>query len=1024
MKGKRKGLLVGLFALCLACFSAFAACAGEEVKEDPVPLVSISITGKPDGAVALETGSLQLGILCNPENADKFSVKWTSNSQAVATVDASGLVTLRSAGRTTISASVIGNETIKDSFSLDVTSDEVAVESISITGKPEGEQVAEDAAPFRLSYEYLPENVSDFAVEWYSSTSSVATIDKEGLVTVVGKGVTTIRVTVKGTSVSDEFVLIVGNSVEVESVSIVNRPKNDELRQGSARQLSFTYLPADSAHFEVIWASSAPEIATVSSAGEIEALKVGETTITLSVVGTQVQDEFVLKVTEPLDPLCEDFETLVLAGSTGKGNYELIKNNYDGVTVTATDSAEEIPEGGSGTAVKVETSNNAYPGVQLTPSVLPQAGQSYSVSANVKMLEGATMLYCNVAFDGNVSTSFYVNIKAGESANLQGSFTAPADFAAFRLEIFAIGSANTHTAFTVDNVAVKIVPGVTIARPENDTAILEDKTLVLEAESNVSAEIVWTSSNTEVASFDGADGKLTLRAAGETLITATISVDGKEYKDTFTLKVFGTGIVVVNYPAKMKVGDSAQANIVVAGVIDGETAVTSLPEGVVSVEIENEILMITALSDGTAQITVAKGDYSDSFSVTVSSAVTEDFETASMSGNTIKGSFQTIEPSNSATLSLTKETEEIPENGSGQALKVTFAGKTGSYPGVNMIPAEKFIVGATYVFSAEVRAVSDVSMIYMKLEGKNDGANNANSGSLTAGQSKTITLELTVTKDQPSILLFIISKDGGNEAFTVDDVTIREKAQITVTNRPESDTILLQDGAYKLGYALLGGAQADTVTWTSSAMDVAEISQDGTVTPKAAGKTTITVAAGDYSFSFELSVKGATLLISEDFDGEFSVTQGDNWLGTGAQMTFSGAGFDMQHSENPDHIPAGGAGKCLFWQPWDGPWASLNFNNLPLESGNSYRLQFSAKLIAHSATVAGNFNVFIRYNDAQNTEKDIIVPVNFTAVGETVEFSTVLDLTSIEFSEIKVWLSAMTTSGTQISLDNFALYQL
>ena len=473
----------------------------------------------------------------------------------------------------------------------------------------------------------------------------------------------------------------------------------------------------------------------------------------------------------------------------------------------------------------------------------------------------------------------------------------------------------------------------------------------------------------------------------------------------------------------LEIGESAKLNVTVSPDVSLYKEWSSENDGVATVAEDGTV---TAVSAGSAVVRVNVYGAEASLTVNVKApiAAQENFDEAIMSGSSVVGNFQKIDSSNYATLSLTSNTDEIPENGGGQALKVAFAGKDYYYPGVNMVPADKLVVGAQYTFSVDVKAVTDVGFIYMKLEGKNDGANNANSGSLLAGQSKTITLELTITKEQPEILVFIVSQNGRDEQFTVDNVTIREKEQIAITDRPESDTVLLQDGAFKLGYALLGGAQVDAVTWTSSATDVAEIAQDGTVTPKAAGKTNITVSTAVYSFSFELNVKEATLLASEDFDGEFEVTQGDNWLGTGAQVTFRGAGYDMKHSEDPNHVLGEENGKCLFWQPWDGSWASLYFNNLPLETGNVYRLQFSAKLVSHNADISGNFNVFIRYKDAQDTTKDIIVPVNFTAVGDTVQFSYVLDLTGIEFSEMQVWLSAMTTSGTQISLDNFALYQL
>lgn len=1038
-KGKLKGAVIGLLTLCILSVIGFAACNNGETAEKPSELVSIAITGKPESAVALEKGSLQLGIASVPAaNVEQFSVKWTSNTQAVATVNADGVVTLVSGGRTTITASVIGKETIKDSFTLQVISEKNEVTSIAITGKPTGEQVAEDVEPFRLGYEYAPKNADDFAVEWYSSTSSVATVDKDGFVTVHGKGVTTIRVSVKGTNVSDEFALIVGSTTTVESLKILNRPKNDELRMGSTRQLSYAFFPEDSAYFTAVWTSGKPDVATVGENGEITALATGKSVITLTAEGMGIKDSFTLTVTEALDPLCEDFETANIAGSSGSGNYKLIKNNYEGVTLTLTDKTDEIPEGGSGTAAKVYTVNNAYPGMQLTPSVLPEAGEIYNFSADVRMIMGAKTLYCNFVFGSNTVKAVSVDLETGASGKLQGTFTAPEEFTEFKLEIFAIGTAQTETAFTVDNVAVKIVPDVAISRPENDMAILEDKTLVLEAEANVKADIVWTSSNEEVASFRATDGTLTLVGAGETLITAKIIVDGEDYIDSFTLKVLSTGILVVNALPKMKPAEVAYADIVITGDIAGDVTVKAEPANVVSVAVEDGRVKITAEGGGTAVVTVEKGGYSDTFEVTVTSAIVEDFNNAAViSDSKIQGTFQDIKASNSAKLSLTDNAGEIPEGGSGKALAVSFEGKDYSYPGVELIPAEKLAVGGTYIFSAKVKSISDVNMIYMKLEGNNNGTHNVNSGRLETGQSKTITLELTIAKEQPNILLFIISKTGANERFTVDDVRIEEKAQAVITGRPDGDTIMLADGAFKLGYTFLGGASAENVGWTSSATDVAEIAPDGTVTPKGAGSTLITLAAGEYSFSFTLTVKVpavGTVVAAEDFDGEFDLKKEDsNWIGKGSQTDFVGSinsVFQMQHSENPMHIPEGGSGKCLFYHLNNGTWIELPFKGINYEQGKIYEISFLYKLIEHNAKTddgasdLSGFNVFVRYNDKGGTMQNIVVPVKFTAVGDTVAFRYELDLENLEFSDMYIFLSIAATSDTKISIDNFKLTEL
>ena len=127
----------------------------------------------------------------------------------------------------------------------------------------------------------------------------------------------------------------------------------------------------------------------------------------------------------------------------------------------------------------------------------------------------------------------------------------------------------------------------------------------------------------------------------------------------------------------------------------------------------------------------------------------------------------------------------------------------------------------------------------------------------------------------------------------------------------------------------------------------------------------------------------------------------------------------MQCSPNEAHLPAGGSGNCLFFQPWDGSWAKLNFNNLPLEAGKKYEIGFKMRLINHSAAL-NVFKLFVTVG-----ETTVTVPVEVSAVGATADFSYIMDFTQYqELGTTEIFLSIETSSETQISLDNFYLYEV
>ena len=203
------------------------------------------------------------------------------------------------------------------------------------------------------------------------------------------------------------------------------------------------------------------------------------------------------------------------------------------------------------------------------------------------------------------------------------------------------------------------------------------------------------------------------------------------------------------------------------------------------------------------------------------------------------------------------------------------------------------------------------------------------------------------------------------------------------------------------------------------------------VTPLTAGKTTITVTAGDYTASFELTVTQPTLIASEDFENDLTIEQVNvgtddapnmNWFGRGEQLTFSGAGYDMQYSENPAHIPEGGSGHCLFWQPWDGSWSSLNItasDGVLFEAGKTYEINFLMKLAGHNVAPSG-FNLFYQIDGGTD---QILKAIDIAEVGATANFSAQLTVPE-GATTVKVWISAKTTKGTQIVLDNVSIYEI
>lgn len=445
-----------------AVLSLGGACANNENAGALHPVESLKITGAPETAVDLSEKSVQLGVEYSPEqNVEPFAVRWYCDGQSVATVSENGTVTLLSAGKIVISASVIGKREISDKVTIEVKNDETPVTSLKLTGRPENDTVSFPSEPFTLSYASKPENADEFSAEWYSTSDNVATIDEKGKVRVHGKGATEIGVRVKGKkSVSDSFVLYVGGAPRVCEIAISGKPQNNTMRAGTSTFLSCEYLPQDCGWFKEEWQSSDVSVAQIGENGELIAVNEGRATITLTAKGTSVSDSFELVVSKGLDPLCEDFEYAALENDAGSGNYRKIAKNYEGVNVSLTDNAEEIPQDGSGKALKVSAGRAAFAGVILIPRATVTAGKTYRFSAKIKMIDrpasGDAFVFCNVKTDGKTHVFKTNSLAAGESVLLTGEFTAE-NGGEITLEIFAHNGKGEEMqiSFCIDDVALK-----------------------------------------------------------------------------------------------------------------------------------------------------------------------------------------------------------------------------------------------------------------------------------------------------------------------------------------------------------------------------------------------------------------------------------------------------------------------------------------------------------------------------------------------------------------------------------------
>lgn len=219
--------------------------------------------------------TVQLGYSVGPENVTYTDVKWSSSNEVVATVDANGLLTAKSGGDTGFSIIqltpdvVYSGSGISGSIRAVVVDELLPASSLEIYAEADEVYVGESV---RLSFSLLPIDATYRTVKWSSSDETIATVDKDGLVTGVENPSNHATVTISATTLD-------GTKIVASKEIVVNKiiqPIDVDINQAySAEQgylcaiadkklvLSYTTTPEDCTKSLIEWTSSDENIATV-----------------------------------------------------------------------------------------------------------------------------------------------------------------------------------------------------------------------------------------------------------------------------------------------------------------------------------------------------------------------------------------------------------------------------------------------------------------------------------------------------------------------------------------------------------------------------------------------------------------------------------------------------------------------------------------------------------------------------------------------------------------------------------------
>ena len=242
-------------------------------------ITAVTVTPGTATLVVGATQQLAAAVMAGTVAQTGRAIGWTSSSDAVATVDANGMVTARTVGSATITATVEGV-----SGTSAVTVKVPPVTAVNVT--PAAATILVGAVQ-QLTGVAMAGAVPQPArvIAWTSSNDAIATVDANGLVTAKSVGSVTITGTVD--AVSGSSAITVNPAITPVTAVVVTSTAIGPLDVGSTRQMTAAAYNGSTQLFgrTVAWSSSNTNAMTVDGSGLVTAVSAGSATITALVDG-------------------------------------------------------------------------------------------------------------------------------------------------------------------------------------------------------------------------------------------------------------------------------------------------------------------------------------------------------------------------------------------------------------------------------------------------------------------------------------------------------------------------------------------------------------------------------------------------------------------------------------------------------------------------------------------------------------------------------------------------------------------
>ena len=220
--------------------------------ETQTPVVEVESVSLNKSEMTLTEGESEtLAATVTPDNAENKSIIWSSNNEAVATVDANGTVTAKRAGTAVITATSTNGKSA--GCTVTVEKKQIPVTEVRLSESTVG---IVEGSTYKLTATVLPENTTDSKnVSWSSNNEAIATVDANGTVTAKRAGTAVITATSTNGKSAGCTVTVEKKQIPVTEVRLSESTVG--IVEGSTYKLTATVLPENTTDSKsVSWSSS------------------------------------------------------------------------------------------------------------------------------------------------------------------------------------------------------------------------------------------------------------------------------------------------------------------------------------------------------------------------------------------------------------------------------------------------------------------------------------------------------------------------------------------------------------------------------------------------------------------------------------------------------------------------------------------------------------------------------------------------------------------------------------------------